>query len=92
MCHWSITTSSPLWLRVEFAKFDVELSDNCSKDSVDFSTSNLGKVCGNNLTGASHVVRQSRINVTFSTDFSNEVSGFVLKVTGVGMVHIRFYL
>ena len=91
VCQWTISTSSPLWLRVEFAKFDIEFSENCSKDSIEFSSSNLGKVCGNNITGVSRVVRQPKINITFSTDYSIEFSGFVLKVTSVGKSYIFYY-
>ena len=88
VCRWSIITSSPLWLRVEFAKFDVEFSENCSKDYVELSNSNFGKVCGNNLTGVSQVLRQTQINVTFTTDNSNEFGGFILKITSVGMIYV----
>lgn len=84
MCHWTITTSSPLWLHVEVAKFDLEFSEKCSKDSVNFSSSIIGKLCGNNLTGVSFVVKQAQINIVFMTDYNNENQGFIFKITGVG--------
>ena len=75
-------------IRLEFLRFDVESSSTCDYDSVtaydgmDYTAPLLGTFCGSTLPG-NIISSQSSLLVSFKSDSSKTMDGFMIKYTAV---------
>ena len=78
-CIYIITATSGNVITLEFVKFDLELSRNCSKDRLEITGRVKEALCGSNHTN--YVVHGTRVMLNFSTDSSVSRAGFIIRYT-----------
>jgi hypothetical protein len=83
VCHWTVQTDSPLWIKINVHKLILEDSANCTRDYV--NVTGIGRVCGSR-DKFDTVVKDTKIEIIFRTDYQIESEGFVFDVVAVGLL------